>query len=122
MKFFAAIATLLFATLAAAQTPAFTDCATGPTDFALSSFSVSQHPLCINQNFCFTAVGQLAAPITQGANITLYGRYLGRVLYLENHDLCALSAAQGNPCPVPAAVSSTSSVTACILAKPTPLV
>jgi hypothetical protein len=113
MKLFAAIVTLILATLIAAQ-PVFTNCAPSTADFTVVNFSLYPHPGCVGQNVCITITGQLAAPITQGAKVTIIGKYLGRVVYTDSIDLCALSASQGNPCPLPVSLTS---LTVCINVK-----
>ncbi|KAF9131544.1 hypothetical protein BGW39_001655 [Mortierella sp. 14UC] len=116
MKFFAAIAALVVAAVANAQTvPPFTNCATTPTQITISAFTVAPYPLCINQNVCATGTGTLSTPVIQGAKLAITGRYLGRLVYTDNQDLCALMAAQGHPCPIP---TSLNAITACVLVKP----
>ncbi|KAF9351606.1 hypothetical protein BGX34_000458 [Mortierella sp. NVP85] len=99
MKYSAAIVTFVLATLAAAQVP-FTSCSTGPTDFALSAFAVSPYPLCSGKISTYAAAGNLLAPIVNGSKLEITGRYLGHVIYVDNHDLCTLLSNQGTPCPV----------------------
>ncbi|KAF9959431.1 hypothetical protein BGZ70_008854 [Mortierella alpina] len=113
MKFIAAIAAIVVAAVANAQT--FTSCATGTTDMTVTSFSVSPYPLCIGQNVCATVGGTLSAQIIAPAKLAVTGKYLGRVVYSDNQDLCAVLATSGVPCPVPVTVTS---VTACVLVKP----
>ncbi|KAF8928701.1 hypothetical protein EDD21DRAFT_407065 [Dissophora ornata] len=114
MKFIAAITALVVAAVANAQT--WTNCATGATDLTISSFSVSPYPLCISQNVCASGTGLLNAPVTSGATLAIQGKYLGRVVYTDNQDLCALTASQGVPCPIAVTVTS---ITACVLVKST---
>jgi hypothetical protein len=67
------------------------------------------HPMCITQSVCFTATGSLLAPIMDGTNLTqtsLIGKYLGRVLYREEHNLCDNLTAQGQSCPIPVGTTS----------------
>ncbi|KAF9954596.1 hypothetical protein BGZ72_004461 [Mortierella alpina] len=116
MKFIAAIAAIVVAAVANAQSPSFTSCATGATDMTVTGFSVSPYPLCISQNVCASVSGTLSAPITAPAKLAVTGRYLGRVVYTDNQDLCVVLAASGVPCPVPVTVTS---VTACVLVKST---
>ncbi|KAF9156658.1 hypothetical protein BG015_002862 [Linnemannia schmuckeri] len=97
-----------------AQVP-FSNCATGPTQFNLNSFGMVPYPLCINKNMCLTGTGALTTPVIEGAQFAITGKYLGRVVYTDNHDLCILLAASGFPCPVPVNVPS---LTACVLVKP----
>jgi hypothetical protein len=115
MKFFAAVAALLVATVANAQLPTFTDCAPpGTADLTINSFSVTPYPLCIGQNVCASGTGVLSAPVIAPAKLAISGKYLGRVVYTDNQDLCAISAAAGQPCPIPITVTS---ITACVLVK-----
>ncbi|KAG0365104.1 hypothetical protein BC939DRAFT_455811 [Gamsiella multidivaricata] len=116
MKFFAAIAALVVAAVANAQSPAFTNCATGATDMTVSAFSVSPYPLCIGQNVCASVTGTLSTPVITGAKLAITGRYGGRVVYTDNQDLCTVLAASGHPCPV---ATSVTSITACVLVKTT---
>ncbi|KAF9364366.1 hypothetical protein BGX34_001739 [Mortierella sp. NVP85] len=117
MKFFAAVAALACLAFANAQTlPPITNCATGPTDLTITTFTLAPYPLCINQNVCATGTGQLSAPVTQGAKLSIIGRYLGRVVYTDNHDLCTLLSNQGLACPIPVTLTS---ITACVLVKNT---
>ncbi|KAG0327320.1 hypothetical protein BG004_002791 [Podila humilis] len=116
MKFFAAVAALLVATVANAQQPTWTNCATGPTDLAITTFSVSPYPLCVNQNVCASGTGVLATDVIAPAKLSISGKYLGRVVYTDNQDLCAITAAAGLPCPIS---QNETSITACVLVKPT---
>ncbi|KAG0201211.1 hypothetical protein BGX28_005911 [Mortierella sp. GBA30] len=116
MKFFAAIAALVVAAVANAQSPAFTNCATGVADMTVTGFSVSPYPLCIGKTVCATVTGTLATSIVAPATLTITGKYLGRTVYTDNQDLCAVLAASGVPCPV---ATSVTSVTACVLVKST---
>ncbi|KAF9349471.1 hypothetical protein BGX34_001773 [Mortierella sp. NVP85] len=116
MKFIAAVAALALAAVAQAQT--FTSCATGATDMTVSSITLDKNPLCVGENVCATVTGTLANPIVEttpgSTKLAIVGRYLGRVVYTDNHDLCTLLAASGHPCPV---ATSVTSVTACVLVK-----
>ncbi|KAG0350204.1 hypothetical protein BGZ54_003961 [Gamsiella multidivaricata] len=113
---FTAIAALLLAAVASAQSPTFSNCATGATDMTVTGFTLSLYPLCVNKNVCATVTGTLSTPVIAGAKLAVTGRYGGRVVYTDNADLCTLLAASGYPCPVPV---TTTTVTACILVKPT---
>ena len=117
MKFFAAIAALACVVIAQAQTlPPITNCATGATDLTINTFTLAPYPLCVNQNVCATGTGQLNTPVIQGAKLSIIGRYLNKIVYTDNEDLCALLAAQGFTCPIPVTLTS---ITACVLVKPT---
>ncbi|KAF9182454.1 hypothetical protein BGZ51_004720 [Haplosporangium sp. Z 767] len=114
MKFITAVAALFVAAVANAQVP-FTNCAPPTADIAITTFSLSPYPLCVGQNVCATGTGTLANPVIAGATLAITGKYLGRVVYTDNHDLCTLMAAQGHPCPIPTTLTS---ITACVLVKP----
>ncbi|KAG0213541.1 hypothetical protein BGX28_004177 [Mortierella sp. GBA30] len=113
MKFIAAIAALFVAAVANAQVP-FTNCATTPTDITIDTFSIAPYPLCIGQNVCATGTGTLSTPVIAPAKLTITGKYLGRTVYNDNQDLCALMAAQGHPCPIPTTLNA---ITACVQVK-----
>ncbi|KAF9574611.1 hypothetical protein EC968_006026 [Mortierella alpina] len=115
MKFITAIAALFVATVANAQVP-FTNCATGPTDITIDTFSIAPYPLCVGKEVCATGTGVLSTPVIEGAKLSIIGKYLGRVVYTDNHDLCTLMAAQGHPCPIPTTLTS---ITACVPVKST---
>ncbi|KAF9182463.1 hypothetical protein BGZ51_004729 [Haplosporangium sp. Z 767] len=116
MKYFAAIAAFACLAFANAQTlPPITNCATGTTDITISSFTLAPYPLCVGQDVCATGTGTLSTPVVEGATLAITGKYLGRVVYTDNHDLCVLMAAQGHPCPIPTTLTS---ITACVLVKP----
>ncbi|KAF9959794.1 hypothetical protein BGZ65_000047 [Modicella reniformis] len=112
MKFFAAIAALAVAAVAKALSPAFSDCSAGvSTDISVTGLTLAPYPLCIGQTVCATITGTLSNPITAGSTLSIIGRYLGRVVYSDNHDLCTVLAASGLPCTVNPPKST---VTACI--------
>ncbi|KFH73740.1 hypothetical protein MVEG_00954 [Podila verticillata NRRL 6337] len=116
MKFITAVSALLFAAVANAQQPTWSSCATaGTTDMTVSAFSVAPYPLCINQNVCATVTGTLLTDVIAPAKLAISGKFLGRVVYTDNQDLCAILDAAGHPCPLP---MSTPSITACVLVKP----
>ncbi|KAF9546567.1 hypothetical protein EC957_009645 [Mortierella hygrophila] len=117
MKFIAALATLVLAAVASGQTtmPTPFDCSTGSTQIAITSFDLSPYPLCINEMVCATGTGTLSTPVIEGATLAITGRYLGRLVYTDNHDLCELLASQGFACPMPTTMTS---ITACVLVKP----
>ncbi|KAF9417578.1 hypothetical protein BGZ94_009930 [Podila epigama] len=116
MKFFAAVAALAVAVLVKAQMPPVYDCSIGPTDLTITSFTLAPYPLCINQMVCASGTGILLNPVIAPAKLAISGKYLGRVVYTDNQDLCAITAAAGQPCPIPVTVTS---ITACVLVKPT---
>ncbi|KAF9407024.1 hypothetical protein BGZ76_006191, partial [Entomortierella beljakovae] len=114
------ISNLLFglslSAIAYSQSPTFTNCAPANADFAVSSVSVSPYPLCKSKNVCISLTGQLSVPITTGATLDIVGTFLGSPYYTDtNLDLCALSSAQGHPCPVPVTVTD---LTLCVPLKP----
>ncbi|KAG0347594.1 hypothetical protein BC939DRAFT_440557 [Gamsiella multidivaricata] len=112
---FTAIAALLLAAVASAQSPPFSNCAPGATDMTVTSFSLSPDPPCVDQTYCSNVTGTLNTPIIDGAKLAITGRYGGRVIYTDNHDLCTLLAASGHPCPVSV---TTTSLSLCVLLKP----
>ncbi|KAG0327624.1 hypothetical protein BGZ99_007205 [Dissophora globulifera] len=116
MKFFAAIAALALAVVASAQQPTWTNCAVGTADLVISSFTVAPYPLCINQNVCASGTGILSTPVVAGGTLAITGRFAGRVVYSDNHDLCTLTGAQGYPCPI---ATTLTSITICVLVKNT---
>ncbi|KAG0274657.1 hypothetical protein BGZ95_009572 [Linnemannia exigua] len=71
--------------------------------------------LVVAANVCATGTGSLSTPVIQGAKLAITGRYLGRLVYTDNQDLCALMSAQGHPCPIPTTMTA---ITACVLVKP----
>ncbi|KAF9094727.1 hypothetical protein BGX29_009381 [Mortierella sp. GBA35] len=100
MKFIAALVALFAVSAVNAQSPAFTSCATTPTQMT---------------SVCAQVGGTLSAPIVAGAKLAITGRYLGRIVYTDNHDLCTVLATTGLTCPVPTTVTA---VNACVLVKP----
>ncbi|KAF9961143.1 hypothetical protein BGZ72_004647 [Mortierella alpina] len=115
MKFITSIAALFVATVAKAQVD-FANCATGPTDIVIDTFKIAPYPLCVGKEVCATGTGVLSTPVIAGAKLSISGKYLGRVVYTDNHDLCTLMAAQGHPCPIPTTLTS---ITACVPVKST---
>ncbi|KAF9163594.1 hypothetical protein DFQ27_003320 [Actinomortierella ambigua] len=114
MKFsVAAIATLVLAAVASAQdVPKFDVCDKAASyQLQIKEFSISPYPLCIGQDVCATGTGTLSTPVTQGARLSIIGKYLNRIVYTDNHNLCDLMAAQGLPCPIPTSITS---LTSCI--------
>ncbi|KAF9172378.1 hypothetical protein BGX21_003912 [Mortierella sp. AD011] len=114
MKFFAAFVALVAAAVANAQVP-YTDCAPG-SDLTIDTFTLSPYPFCVGQNVCATGTGSLSVPVTAPSTLTIIGTYFGVTVYSDSHDVCALMAAQGYPCPVP---TSLTSLTMCIMVLPT---
>ncbi|KAF9583536.1 hypothetical protein BGW38_009249, partial [Lunasporangiospora selenospora] len=110
MKAIAVLATIA----AVASSVQAAGCATGSTQFALTSYTSTPSPPCIGKPVCFSVSGTLSAPIIEGGRINVVGRYLNRVVYTDNYDLCKLLADQGTPCPLPA---STTDATVCINVK-----
>ncbi|KAF9103440.1 hypothetical protein BGX27_010568, partial [Mortierella sp. AM989] len=112
MKFFAVAVALVAASVANAQNT-WTNCGTNP-DAVIDTFITSPSPGCIGKPVCATATGHLNVPITSPSALSIIGKYLGQTVYVDNHDLCALLAVQGHPCPVPVTVTS---LTACVVIK-----
>ncbi|KAG0333970.1 hypothetical protein BG000_008755 [Podila horticola] len=120
MKVISTFAALLVAAVVTAQQPTTTtaasiptltpppwsNCATGPTQMNVTSFSASPNPLCAGQPLQFTATGSLAKSIVQGASFSIVGKFLSRVFYTDNYDLCQILAAAGTPCPTAANITS----------------
>ncbi|KAG0347474.1 hypothetical protein BGZ54_004909, partial [Gamsiella multidivaricata] len=113
---FTAIAALLLAAVASAQSPIFSNYAIGFTEMTVASIVLAPYPLCVNKNVCITVIGTLSTSIVTGARLSISGKYGGRVVYTDNQDLCNLLYVQGHPCPVPITVTS---LTVCVLVKPT---
>ncbi|OAQ22937.1 hypothetical protein K457DRAFT_25588 [Linnemannia elongata AG-77] len=81
----------------------FSSCASGPTQLALDSFTLSPSPMCIGKEFCYTATGTLNTAIVEGGTLSIMGRFLGRLIYTDNADLCdALAAGGHKDCAIPA--------------------
>ncbi|KAF9915159.1 hypothetical protein BX616_006783 [Lobosporangium transversale] len=114
MKVLSVIVGLALAAVSqAADMPAlnFTSCAPSTTGLTLTALPVLEpYPLCIGKEYCLTLTGQLNTDITQGSRLSVIGRWVGRIVYTDNQDLCTLLAAQGTPCPV---ASTTSSIKLC---------
>ncbi|KAF9391060.1 hypothetical protein CPB97_007679, partial [Podila verticillata] len=81
----------------------------------VTSFSVTPYPLCINKNMCITATGTLNTPVIAPTKLAILGKYLGRIVYTDNQDFCAILSSAGTPCPVPINLTS---LTLCVLVKP----
>ncbi|KAF9380029.1 hypothetical protein CPB97_008612 [Podila verticillata] len=91
-------------------------CATpGTTNLVTDSFSVTPYPLCVNQNVCASGTCILLTDVIAPVKLAISGKFLGRVVYTDNQDLCAITEAAGLPCPIP---MNTTSITACALVKP----
>jgi hypothetical protein len=100
MKFFAAVAALVVAAVANAQSPPFTSCATGTPDLTVTGFSLAPYPLNVGGPVSATVTGTLVHSIIAPARLSIIGRYAGRVVYTDSHDLCTLLASSSHPCPV----------------------
>ncbi|KAG0207701.1 hypothetical protein BGX28_001097 [Mortierella sp. GBA30] len=115
MKFSSFIASLAVLAIANTQPPPpITNCATGTTDIIIDNFTLTPYPLCIGKSVCASGTGTLLTPVINPAKLAITGKYLGRVVYTDNYDLCVLMADQGHPCPIPTTMTS---ITACILVK-----
>ncbi|KAG0292096.1 hypothetical protein BGZ96_004547 [Linnemannia gamsii] len=94
----------------------FTDCAAvKPSDLAISALTLSPSPMCLGQDYCLTATGALSAPITKGAKLGVWGKYLNRIVYRDSVDLCDVLAANGQNCPIP---EDTTELKICLQLKP----
>ncbi|KAG0361810.1 hypothetical protein BC939DRAFT_499901 [Gamsiella multidivaricata] len=113
---FTAIAALLLAAVASAQSSSFSNCVTAAADMTVTSFSLSPDPVCVGQNYCINVTGTLSAPVVTGAKLVVTGRWSGHIVYTDNQDFCTVLAASGRPCPVPI---TTTSLSLCVLMKPT---
>ncbi|KAF9907173.1 hypothetical protein EC991_011236 [Linnemannia zychae] len=117
MKFITTLAALATATICSvsAQYTDFANGATGPVQFTATNYAINPYPLCINKPFCLTATGTVSNDIVEGATYTVTGRYIGRLVYSDSHDLCPLLAASGTPCPIPAGAFN---LNICVPVKP----
>ncbi|KAF9113265.1 hypothetical protein BGX27_001909 [Mortierella sp. AM989] len=95
--------------------PPVTNCATSP-DLTIDTFTLAPYPLCIGEQVCATGTGLLSTPVIAPAALNIVGKYFGQTVYTDNHDLCALLATQGHPCPIPVTLTS---ITACVMVKNT---
>ncbi|KAF9946480.1 hypothetical protein BGZ72_000289 [Mortierella alpina] len=113
----AAVAFVALASTAAAQAD-YSLCGVPENHlFQMKSLTWSPSPACIGQDFCAVGTGVLSASIIAPARLNLNGKYLGRVVYTDNQDLCALLAAEGTPCPV--AAGSEVTLKGCVKIKET---
>ncbi|KAK5808531.1 hypothetical protein F5H01DRAFT_352274 [Linnemannia elongata] len=107
MKFIATIAALATAaTVASVELPPpgnFSSCDSYPKQLALTTFTLSPSPMCVGKQACYTATGTLNTGIVDGATLRISGRYLGRLFYNDNANLCdALIAGGHKNCTIPA--------------------
>ncbi|KAF9119454.1 hypothetical protein BG015_006346 [Linnemannia schmuckeri] len=107
MKFIAALVVLtvvgIVSTAAQPKSTPFSNCALGPTQMALTDFSVSPSPICNGKEFCYTATGTLSTALVEGATFDLRIRFLNRLVYSDRADLCdALTAGGHSDCNIPA--------------------
>ncbi|KAG0262773.1 hypothetical protein BGZ95_003962 [Linnemannia exigua] len=118
MKFTTVLSTfaIVAASLVSAQYTDLVDGASGPVQYAGTNYTVTPSPMCIGKDVCLTASGTLSTDIIEGSTYSFIGRYLGRLFYVDsNKDLCALLAASGTPCPVPAGAFN---LKVCLLLRP----
>ncbi|KAI9235022.1 MAG: hypothetical protein BYD32DRAFT_489228 [Podila humilis] len=80
--------------------PISSNCATGYTDQNVTDFSLTPSEYCIGKPYTVTTTGSLSDDIIEGGSLHVIVRYINRIVYAENHDLCTLLAAAGTPCPV----------------------
>ncbi|KFH70523.1 hypothetical protein MVEG_03373 [Podila verticillata NRRL 6337] len=118
MKFLAVIA-ILIATAAAIDDPVFPfvwkDCSSpGTTDQTVTNFTLKQG-FCSGKNHTVIVTGPVIQDIIAPAKLSISAKFLGRVVYTDNRDLCALLAAAGTPCPIAA---GTTALTFDVLLKP----
>ncbi|KAF9131426.1 hypothetical protein BGW39_001806 [Mortierella sp. 14UC] len=60
-----------------------------PIQYTASNYTVSPSPMCHSQPFCLIATGTLSTDIIEGATYDILGRAYGRIMYSDNHNLCA---------------------------------
>ncbi|KAH7041808.1 hypothetical protein BKA57DRAFT_472717 [Linnemannia elongata] len=106
MKLITAITALATAAAVACALPPpgnFSSCDSYPKQLALTSFTINPSPVCIGKKFCYTATGNLSSSIIDGATLSTTVRYLNRLVYNDNANLCDALAAGGHKgCPIPA--------------------
>ncbi|KAF9209211.1 hypothetical protein BGZ59_010223 [Podila verticillata] len=106
MKLLPTIATLAVIAVTHARTlispyPVSGDCASpGTTDQIVTDFNLTPSDYCIGKSYTVTTTGSLVNDVIAPAKITITGKFLGRIVYTDQQDLCALLAAAGTPCPV----------------------
>jgi len=118
MKFLAVIATVI-ATAAAIEYPVFpfvwNDCSPPSADQTVTNFTLKP-TFCPGMNYTVISTGLTSKDIIAPSKLQILGKYLGRIVYSDNQDLCALLAASGTPCPVAA---GTAILSFDVLLKPT---
>lgn len=108
MKLLAPLTTVVAAVAAQGPGTIFTSCATpGTTEQTVANFMISA-PYCAGHNYTLTSTGPLSGPIFEPAKLAITGKFLGRVIYADNMDMCPLLAEAGTPCPVATTVTSLS--------------
>ncbi|KAF8949191.1 hypothetical protein BGZ52_006049, partial [Haplosporangium bisporale] len=90
----------------------------GTTDQTVTNFTLKQS-FCRGKHYTVIATGPVIQDIIAPAKLSISGKYLGRVIYSDNLDLCALLAAAGTPCPIAA---GTAALTFDVLLKPSVIV
>lgn len=81
--------------------PVSGDCApSGTADQTVTDFNLTPSDYCVGKPYTITTTGPLSQDVVAPATISVSGKYLGRVVYTDRQDLCALLAAAGTPCPV----------------------
>ncbi|KAF9272127.1 hypothetical protein BGZ68_002687 [Mortierella alpina] len=99
-------AALVFAALAStvAAQMEYTTCMNQTSQaFQLTSVNWSPSPGCIGKELCAVGTGVLTEPLIAGAKLEVHGKWgAGHTVYMDRFDLCAVLAAQGTPCPIPA--------------------
>ncbi|KAG0277949.1 hypothetical protein BGZ95_005032 [Linnemannia exigua] len=69
----------------------------------VTSAAFTPAPMCVGEEYCFEVTGTSKVPITQGAKLYELGIAGSRPQPIGGQtDLCALLAASGQPCPIPA--------------------
>ncbi|KAF9132566.1 hypothetical protein BGW39_011831 [Mortierella sp. 14UC] len=106
MRFASLIATFAAVALStvSAQSGSFTNfttCGAPNNKNEIANLALSPSPLCIGQKYCLSGSGTLLKPITEGAQLQNTWMLFSNPVP-NNYDLCALLAASGQPCPIPA--------------------
>ncbi|KAF9127176.1 hypothetical protein BG015_004580, partial [Linnemannia schmuckeri] len=107
MKFAVTIVTFASAVLSmvSAQGGTYTDMVNvaAVPQLVATSATLSPYPMCIKRDACLTLIGTLSDPIIEGARYQITGRYIGRLVYVdETEDWCAYVANSTTPCPIAA--------------------
>ncbi|KAG0357461.1 hypothetical protein BGX24_006196, partial [Mortierella sp. AD032] len=110
------IAAVIISSVSAQSEPSpdFRNCATYPTQLAVSSISLNPYPQCIGATYCFAIAGTLSAPIIEDTILEVVGRYLGKIVYTDY--VQNILASNGQVLPIPAGPVT---LNLCLPLKPT---